>query len=87
VEIGVGGADADARQLVFERKTVGQRVHRLTQIFDVSRIIVYMGIFLGRNDRFGIEVAVLIDKAEGGVDAADIHADREFFHIVFQVKS
>ncbi len=86
VVVGIGRADADARQLVFERKALHQRPHRVAKLLDISRIVVYMGIFLGRNDRFGIEVAVLVNETERGVDAADVHADSEFFHIVIQVK-
>ena len=84
--IGIGGTDTDTRQFVLERKAVGQCVHRLAEVFDIGRIIVYTGVFLGRNDRFGIQVAVFVDDAERSIDTADVHADSEFFHIVFWLK-
>ena len=87
VVVGVGRADADARQFVIERKALGHGMHGVAQVPHIGRIIVHIRIFLGRNDRFGIEVAVFIHKTEGGVDTADIHADSEFFHSRFQVKS
>ena len=87
VVVGIGRADADARQFVLERKALRQSAHRVAKVLDISRIVVNIRVLLGRDDRFGIEVAVFIHEAESGVDAADVHADREFFHIVFQVKS
>ena len=86
VVIGVGGADADAGQFVFERKALRQCAHGVAELLHISRIVVYMGIFAGRDDRFGIEVAVFVNESERGVDAADVHTDSEFFHIVIQVK-
>ena len=85
VVVGIGRADAG--QFVLERKALRQSAHRVAKVLDISRIVVNIRVLLGRDDRFGIEVAVFIHEAESGVDAADVHADREFFHIVFQVKS
>ena len=80
VEVGVRGADADAGQLVLEREARGQGPHRIAQILDVGRIVVHKGVFLGRNDRFGIEVSVFVHQAESRVDTSNIDADCEFFH-------
>ena len=80
VVIGVGRADADAHQLVFEREAVGQRMQRFGQLGHIGRIVGEKREFLGRYDRIGIEVAVLVHQPEGRVDAADVDSYCKFFH-------
>ena len=80
VEIGVRCPDADTRQFVLERQALRQGPQRIAQLLDISRIVVYIGILLGRNDRFGIQVAVFIHETERGIDSADVDADSKFFH-------
>ena len=85
--VGIRSTDPDTRQYSPGRHRRTKLPQRPYEHFDISRIVVNIRVLLGRDDRFGIEVAVFIHEAESGVDAADVYADREFFHIVFQVKS
>ena len=75
VVVGVRRADTYSDKFEIEVHAVGERLHRVAQVVYIGFVVLEIGICLGRNHRFGIEVAFLVYQSESGIDTTDIDTE------------